>query len=181
MNRDPQARIDRILEAAVVEFSETGKQGARVDAIARRAKMNKRLLYHYVGDKDALFKATLGACLDRIGGTGGEPDRQSWQILCRAAAEDLRPELAVLAEKLRRADTSAELAIIRAGLTVLDSLLPELVEALAADLALESGRTLLDRIRLVDEEHRDLVDEEHRDPGSKPRVRMQPELRGLED
>ncbi len=33
--------------------------GARVDVIARRAGINKRMLYHYYGDKDALYLAVL--------------------------------------------------------------------------------------------------------------------------
>jgi AcrR family transcriptional regulator len=36
-----------------------GFAGARVDAIARRAGINKRMLYHYFGDKEALFRAVL--------------------------------------------------------------------------------------------------------------------------
>lgn len=49
----------RILAAALAEFAEQGFAGARVDAIAERAGINKRMLYVYVGNKEALWLATL--------------------------------------------------------------------------------------------------------------------------
>jgi AcrR family transcriptional regulator len=57
--RDPDATRTRILEAAVAEFAAKGLGGARVDEIAARAGANKRMLYHYFGNKDALFLAAL--------------------------------------------------------------------------------------------------------------------------
>jgi TetR/AcrR family transcriptional regulator len=53
-----------ILRAAVREFSEQGLSGARTDAIARSAKVNKALLYYYFQDKDTLY----GAVLDEVFG-----------------------------------------------------------------------------------------------------------------
>ena len=49
----------KILDAAVAEFARFGLGGARVDRIAQRARANKRMLYYYFGDKDALFLAAL--------------------------------------------------------------------------------------------------------------------------
>lgn len=57
--RDPERTRRRILEAALKEFSFRGFSGARVDAIAKRAGANKRMLYHYFGDKAGLFRAVL--------------------------------------------------------------------------------------------------------------------------
>jgi AcrR family transcriptional regulator len=54
--RDPQRTRDRILAAALAEFSEHGFAGARVARIARRARINKRMLYHYFGNKEDLFR-----------------------------------------------------------------------------------------------------------------------------
>ena len=51
-NRDPEATKARILAAAVREFSAKGISGARVDAIAARAKVNKRMLYYYFESKE---------------------------------------------------------------------------------------------------------------------------------
>jgi TetR/AcrR family transcriptional regulator len=57
--RNPRLSRERILEAALREFAAEGFAGARVDAIARRARINKRMLYHYFGDKQGLFREVL--------------------------------------------------------------------------------------------------------------------------
>ncbi len=57
--RDPDETRRRILAAAKVEFAKHGLGGARVDVIAARAKSNKRMMYHYFGNKEALFKLVL--------------------------------------------------------------------------------------------------------------------------
>ena len=57
--RNPERSRMRILSAALKEFAAKGFAGARVDVIARRASINKRMLYHYFGDKEGLFKAVL--------------------------------------------------------------------------------------------------------------------------
>ncbi|MFZ2640023.1 MAG: TetR family transcriptional regulator [Verrucomicrobiia bacterium] len=59
VTRDPQRAQERILTAAMTEFSAKGFAGARVDSIARRARINKRMLYHYFGNKEDLFRAIL--------------------------------------------------------------------------------------------------------------------------
>jgi TetR/AcrR family transcriptional regulator len=55
----PEESRAAILKAAVAEFSEHGIAGARTDAIARAAHVNKALLYYYFTDKDALYEAVL--------------------------------------------------------------------------------------------------------------------------
>lgn len=57
--RDPERTQRRILDAARRIFATRGIDGARVDAIAARAGTNKRMLYHYFGSKDGLFRAVL--------------------------------------------------------------------------------------------------------------------------
>ena len=59
MSYDSKATRERILAAATAEFAELGVAGARVDRIAAEAKANKRAIYDYFGDKDALFGAVL--------------------------------------------------------------------------------------------------------------------------
>lgn len=51
--------VQRILDAAKEEFAEHGFSGARVDAIAARAGVNKALLYYHVGGKAALYERVL--------------------------------------------------------------------------------------------------------------------------
>jgi TetR/AcrR family transcriptional regulator len=55
----PEESRSTILNAAVAEFAEHGIAGARTDAIARAAHVNKALLYYYFKDKDALYRAAL--------------------------------------------------------------------------------------------------------------------------
>lgn len=54
---------DRILDAAIREFSRAGAAGARVEAVAREAGVNKQLIYHYFGDKNGLYEAVMTAVL----------------------------------------------------------------------------------------------------------------------
>jgi TetR/AcrR family transcriptional regulator len=55
----PEESRAAILKAAVAEFAAHGIAGARTDAIARAARVNKALLYYYFQDKDSLYSAVL--------------------------------------------------------------------------------------------------------------------------
>jgi TetR/AcrR family transcriptional regulator len=55
----PEESRAAILQAAAREFSENGIAGARTDAIAREARVNKALLYYYFKDKETLYGAVL--------------------------------------------------------------------------------------------------------------------------
>jgi len=57
--RDPQRTQQAILDAATAEFSEHGVGGARIERVAERAGLNKRLLYYYFGNKEDLYLAVL--------------------------------------------------------------------------------------------------------------------------
>jgi TetR/AcrR family transcriptional regulator len=59
--RQPEVTRARILDAARVEFVTQGLNGARVDRIAEQAQVNKNLIYHYFGSKDALYLEVLEA------------------------------------------------------------------------------------------------------------------------
>ncbi len=50
---------ERLLKAATAEFAQKGLLGARVDIIARMAKINKQLIYYHFGDKQRLYLAVL--------------------------------------------------------------------------------------------------------------------------
>jgi len=64
--RDPERTRAVILAAATAEFTAKGLGGARVDEIADRAGVNKRMIYHYFGDKDGLYLAVLEAAYAEI-------------------------------------------------------------------------------------------------------------------
>ena len=56
---EPEKTRAAILKAALEEFSHEGAAGARTDQIARRAGVNKALLYYYYKDKEGLYAAAL--------------------------------------------------------------------------------------------------------------------------
>jgi AcrR family transcriptional regulator len=57
---------ERLLHAAELEFAMQGLSGARVDVIARRARINKQLIYYHFGDKDSLYQLVLERAYARI-------------------------------------------------------------------------------------------------------------------
>jgi AcrR family transcriptional regulator len=125
VTRNPERTRARILSAARREFAAKGIAGARVDAIAKRAGVNKRMLYHYFMSKDGLFQAvllrTLAERLSHVTGDGHETVRRlqgrstfylsskeyvrllMWEALERPSTEPSeRPERAAAYERLRR-------------------------------------------------------------------------------
>ena len=59
--RDAERTRASLMKAALKEFSNNGYAGARIDQIAKSAKCNIRMLYHYFGDKKGLYIAVLEA------------------------------------------------------------------------------------------------------------------------
>jgi AcrR family transcriptional regulator len=64
--RNAEATRERILDAALAEFSAHGIAGARVDRIAQAAGCNKNLIYVYFTDKETLFTTVLSMHLLRV-------------------------------------------------------------------------------------------------------------------
>jgi AcrR family transcriptional regulator len=74
---------ERLLAAAATEFAARGFDGAKVDRIARRARVNKAMLYYHFHNKAALYREILGALFRRLAAEvaalraqGGAPDEQ---------------------------------------------------------------------------------------------------------
>lgn len=84
--RDADATRARIIEAAEATFAAQGIAGARVDDIAARAEVNKRMLYYYFGSKEGLHEAVLRR---RLAGR-----REVFASLPGAAAERLPARMA---------------------------------------------------------------------------------------
>lgn len=53
--------VRRIVAAATAEFAEVGYAGARVDAIAKRAGLNKAAIYYHIGGKRELYEYVVNA------------------------------------------------------------------------------------------------------------------------
>jgi AcrR family transcriptional regulator len=90
--RDPERTRKALLDAALVEFAEKGRSGARVSDIAARAGVNKQLISYYFGGKDGLYRALWDQWLAREAEMAPEqlaaPDRVASYAL--AADEDVR-------------------------------------------------------------------------------------------
>jgi TetR/AcrR family transcriptional regulator len=63
----PEESRAAILQAAIREFALQGIAGARTDAIARAAHVNKALLYYYYKDKETLYGAALDYTFSQMG------------------------------------------------------------------------------------------------------------------
>jgi len=57
--RDPEATKQQILDAAEIEFSQQGLNGARIDPISVRAGVAPRMIYYYFQSKEGLYQAVL--------------------------------------------------------------------------------------------------------------------------
>lgn len=64
--RDADRSQQALLIAAKEEFAEHGLGGARMERIAQRAGLNKRLIYYYFDDKERLFQAVLEQAYEDI-------------------------------------------------------------------------------------------------------------------
>ena len=98
----PQAAARaRILEAATAEFAARGYDGARIEAIARRAGVNKALLYYYFPNKGELYRRLVLEHLSATGATlegaaaGAPPPREAIERMILSLFEVLRarPEI----------------------------------------------------------------------------------------
>ena len=56
----------KILDAAETEFAEKGLYGTRVDEIAKRSGVNKRMIYVYFGNKEELYMTVLRTVYSRL-------------------------------------------------------------------------------------------------------------------
>jgi AcrR family transcriptional regulator len=63
----PAPPRERILRAAKELFAERGFAGTGVDAIAKRAGVNKALLYYHVGNKGELYNEVLAGMFASVG------------------------------------------------------------------------------------------------------------------
>ena len=64
--RDSKQSRQDILNAAENEFSEKGFYGTRIDEIAQKAGINKRMIYQYFNNKEDLYKAVLVQVYGRL-------------------------------------------------------------------------------------------------------------------
>ena len=64
-HRAPSA-ADRLLDAALHEFAQHGRGGARTQRVSTRAGVNKQLIHYYFGTKDGLYQAALSRAAEAV-------------------------------------------------------------------------------------------------------------------
>jgi AcrR family transcriptional regulator len=175
MKRDPDARKEQILLAAAEIFAATGYPGARVDSIASAARLNKRLLYHYVGDKAAIFAAVLAreAGVLASGGRQSVPAPYLWWLVLEEARYSVQARLlqALTAGALpANGDLPArEAALLDLARQLLGALLPDLVEGVLGSGGGVASGTIAAEVAPTRVTIRSSA-------ARKPRVRMAPKL-----
>ncbi|GAA0361592.1 TetR/AcrR family transcriptional regulator [Bacillus horti] len=87
MKRDPQKTQELILEAATKRFAVGGMAGARVDEIASDSGVNKRMIYHYFGDKQGLYAKVLQVQMQQMFRDIRKPRSQTVDEQIREAIE----------------------------------------------------------------------------------------------
>jgi len=152
MPRDPQRTKAKIFAAAETEFASNGFPGARIDRIASRAGVNKRMIYHHFGDKQAIFESVLA---ERRGmGAQSESQVRLWmhEALARGdddivGFEERRNLAAPRIEAVREAQSREQLpgldppllALALLALEVFPTAFPQLVRVVTGHRAASDG------------------------------------------
>ncbi|MBB4664154.1 TetR/AcrR family transcriptional regulator [Conexibacter arvalis] len=84
--RDPERTRQALLDAALAEFAEKGRAGARVSEIAARAGVNKQLISYHFDGKDGLYQALADRWLERER-EFADPDIPLGELAARYARE----------------------------------------------------------------------------------------------
>jgi TetR/AcrR family transcriptional regulator len=124
--RDLDRTREQIMAAAQKEFAASGFAGARTDAIARRARVNERMIFYCFESKEGLYRAVLAQKLsDKASIIESTPDEDFTTSLVKgfaAACEDIdglrmwqwealdKRNRKLVAEEERRAYLQAEVA-----------------------------------------------------------------------
>ena len=95
----PPSSRERVFRAAAVEFAARGFDGAKVDRIAARARLNKAMLYYHFPNKAALYRevlvdmlASTAAATRAARAAGGAPQAQLAAFIRAIAREgEARP------------------------------------------------------------------------------------------
>lgn len=74
--RDPKKTRSKLLKCATRVFAEHGFEGASLSDILKKAGVTKRMVYHYYGSKEGLYRAV---------------HIHQWQVLAEWFAEELIP------------------------------------------------------------------------------------------
>ncbi len=94
--KDKAGISDRILKSATKEFADKGFAGARMDEIARQAKINKAMIYYHIGDKEGLYNTVLSSTFGNMADAMGKniiwdkPPAENLHIYIQTISEAIR-------------------------------------------------------------------------------------------
>ena len=126
--------VDRIVDAATEQFFNFGYGATTIEAVARRARVSKRTLYHRFEDKSALFGAVVRRTIERLRPPANVP-------LLRGA--DLSEILVGLADLILHAALSAPAIQLHRLIIAESSRFPKLAAAVNNQGASEEGVRLI--------------------------------------
>ncbi|MDP6471829.1 MAG: TetR/AcrR family transcriptional regulator [Pseudomonadales bacterium] len=170
MHDDVIPTRERILTAARVLILAGGRAGLRIDAVAQRAGINKRMIYHHFGDKAGLAAAVYeeaNAALLREDVAFTDSARLVlWQALEGGLNEEALDAIGHLsADALRDSVAGGSLRAVRLACRLVHPVLSELLEHVTGE-DLSGWPDDLDSV----------ADQLSRAGGRKPRVRLKPEV-----
>jgi AcrR family transcriptional regulator len=135
MNEMTETTKEKILNAAMKEFSTHGLAGARVDEIARSAGVNKAMIYYHFASKEELFRQLFQSEMDNLRTQVGELLRQRDPT----SAEDMAN---VVHELLAYIRTKKDLLTLLMSETIQPTLVPPLFFQLL-DLSTAMGQNIV--------------------------------------
>ncbi len=117
---------DRIIDAARDEFSIYGLAGARVDRIARKAIVNKAMIYYHFSSKENLYREVIGSFFAEIS------DRFKEHLDSSQSIEELLDKIAETYSQLLTRHSLIRPIILRELANPRDEVLDMITEMLSA-------------------------------------------------
>ncbi|MFF5079364.1 TetR family transcriptional regulator [Actinoplanes sp. NPDC000266] len=128
MVRDPERTKAKLLEAATAEFVEHGFGATRIDHIAERAGINKRMIYAYFGGKEQLFERVIHDSLvqlvDTVPITPGDLPGYAGRLFDYLVAHPERRRLALWRQLEGPTVTAEEIASTEAKHAAIEATIP---------------------------------------------------------
>ena len=130
--RNPEASRARLEAVGERLFAERGYDGVTVAMISSEARLNRRMLYHYFGNKEGLYRAVIGRAYERLAAMEAEladaaaPAEDLVERMIRAYYEFLGAHPGIVRlltwENLRQGRTAQTLDIASAKTPILEAL-----------------------------------------------------------
>lgn len=95
MNTSVQSETARVVETAMVQFSEVGFDEAKIDTIAQESGMSKRMIHYHFGDKKGLYMEALKLAIAQL-----RPEPQDMELESTVPVEGVRKVVEVIYRRI---------------------------------------------------------------------------------